>query len=477
MRTLVWFRGKDLRVRDHQPLLDACENGEVVPVFILDSHFFKSHKAQQMGNRMQFLLDSLSALQTSVAELGSSLLTIEGRSVDLIPQLVKQWNIDRVVAYRWVEPFARDRDDVIKASLPVPFDLYEGETLLPPGSIMTREGHFFRVFGAFARTFKKQYSAPSTQNAPTRIPALPDDIGCKRDPIPTMDSLGLKRNSDLLVGGEQFALARLEKFLAGAAETYGDHRDRMDLEGTSRLSADLKFGTLSVLTVWRSILNQVRNTESRDVFLNQLLWREFSYHMLWSRPDLLNTTFRPEFVDFPWRDHDEHWRAWVDGTTGYPVIDASARQLLGEGHIHNRARMITASFLTKHLLISYRRGEEHFMKHLTDGDWAQNAAGWQWSAGCGCDAQPYFRVFNPMTQGKKFDPTGAYVRQWVPELAKLPTKYIHEPWTAPAHVLQEAGVKLDENYPRPIVDHKAARIRFLDAAHLHLKSGKMKKSA
>jgi len=265
--------------------------------------------------------------------------------------------------------------------------------------------------------------------------------------------------------------------VSAAAEQYSIHRDRLDLEGGSRLSADLKFGTLSVLTVWNAISEAVRNEESRQVFLNQLLWREFSHHMLWSRPELLTSTFRPEFVDFPWRDHDAHWLAWTTGQTGYPVVDAAARQLLGEGHVHNRARMISASFLTKHLLISYRRGEAHYLKFLTDGDWAQNNAGWQWSAGCGCDAQPYFRVFNPMTQGKKFDPNGLYVRKWVPELAKLPSKYIHEPWLAPQQILDEAGVKLDETYPRPIVDHKAARVRFLDAAQLHLKGGKMKKSA
>jgi deoxyribodipyrimidine photo-lyase len=185
--------------------------------------------------------------------------------------------------------------------------------------------------------------------------------------------------------------------------------------------------------------------------------------MLFDRPELLTRPFRPLFRGFRWRNRDSCWTAWTTGTTGYPIVDAAARQLLGEGFVHNRARMIAASFLTKHLLIDYRRGEAHYMRYLTDGDWANNNAGWQWAAGCGADAQPYFRVFNPVTQGRKFDPTGGYVRRWVPELSRLPDRYLHEPWTAPPEVLARAGVQLGRTYPAPIVDHRTARERFLAA--------------
>ncbi|MEM6991269.1 MAG: FAD-binding domain-containing protein, partial [Myxococcota bacterium] len=205
-------------------------------------------------------------------------------------------------------------------------------------------------------------------------------------------------------------------------------------------------------------------------FRNELVWREFSYGSLWDRPELLSEPFRPSFRGFPWQAAAAGWKAWTAGQTGYPIVDASARQLLGEGFVHNRARMISASFLCKHLLVDYRRGEAHYMRYLVDGDWASNNAGWQWSAGCGCDAQPYFRVFNPVLQGRRFDPAGDYVRRWVPELAKLPARWIHQPWAAPPAALADAGVTLGRSYPRPVVDHRLARERFLAVAKAHLRT-------
>jgi deoxyribodipyrimidine photo-lyase len=258
----------------------------------------------------------------------------------------------------------------------------------------------------------------------------------------------------------------------------------MDLAGTSRLSADLKFGTISARTVWHATANLAdealrtdratlvsarRSAESENKFTNELLWREFTHALLWERPELLESPFRKDFIGFPWRNDDDAWRAWTTGTTGYPIVDASARQLLAEGYVHNRARMISASFFTKHLLGDYRRAEAHYMKWLTDGDWAQNNAGWQWSAGCGADAQPYFRIFNPKTQGEKFDPEGVYIKRWVPELRSLDAKFIHAPYDAPALVLRAAGITLGRDYPLPIVVHEAARARFLETAAGHLK--------
>jgi deoxyribodipyrimidine photo-lyase len=235
--------------------------------------------------------------------------------------------------------------------------------------------------------------------------------------------------------------------------------------GTSRISQDLKFGTLSVRWAYARAREALADyPRARDAFLRQLVWREFSYHVLWHHPRVLTEPFRPAWTRFPWRNDEASWNAWVDGTTGYPVVDAAARQLIGEGFVHNRARMISASFLTKHLLTNFRRGEAHYMRFLTDGDWAANDLGWQWSTGCGVDPQPWFRVFNPILQGERFDARGDYVRRWVPELAAMPDRWIHRPWEAPTSELRRAGIVLDRTYPRPIVRHAFARQRFLAAA-------------
>jgi deoxyribodipyrimidine photo-lyase len=207
-------------------------------------------------------------------------------------------------------------------------------------------------------------------------------------------------------------------------------------------------------------------------FSNELVWREFTHSTLRDFPDVLKQPLRPAWRDFPYRGDEAAWQAWASGTTGYPVVDAAMRQLLGEGFVHNRARMIAASFLTKHLLLDYRRGEQHYLELLVDGDWAQNNAGWQWSAGSGLDAQPYFRVFNPTAQGERFDPEGEYVKRWVPELRRVPPRFIHRPNEAPADVLRDAGVTLGVTYPRPIVDHGEARARFLAIAEAHTRRGR-----
>lgn len=469
MRSLVWFRGKDLRVADHGPLAEAAAAGEVIPLFVLDPYFFAPERAQAMAPRMQVLLESLAELSRSLERLGSRLLLVSGRSVDAVPLWAERWKVDQVLAQRWSEPFGRERDERIARTLEangIAFRLFEGETLAPPGFLATQSGTPFSVFTAFARAFRREVQVGRPLPAPAGLPPLP--AGLRHEPTapPTLESLGLVRNPRLPPGGEHRARSRMEAFLGNGLAHYATARDRMDCPGTSRLSADLHFGTLSVRTLWARISEQ--EGEGPEVFLNELLWREFAHHTLWARPDLLRHPFRPAFEGFPWQDSDERWSAWAEGRTGYPVVDAAARQLLAEGFVHNRARMVAASFLAKHLLLDFRRGETHYLAHLADGDWANNDLGWQWSAGCGCDAQPWFRIFNPTLQGARFDPEGHYVRTWVPELVRLPAPWIHRPHEAPAEVLRQAGLSLGRDYPVPVVSHGVARERFLRTAKAHL---------
>lgn len=468
MRTLVWFRGKDARLTDHRPLASALEAGEVLPVFVIDPYFFAPERARQTPHRIQFLLESIADLASNIERRGSRLLLAAGKSHERLPELVRAWGVDRVVAQAWTWPVGRERDRRVRAALRVPFETFAGETLLAPGSLRTSEGKPYSVFTPFARVFARTLRVDEPLPAPGSLPALPRDVAesaLGAATLPTLSELGIEHNPRLQRGGEAAARRRLDTFLESGVRHYHERRDRLDIEGTSRLSCDLKFGTLSVREVWTRLGE--RQDPGRASFANELCWREFAHSTLWDRPELLREPFQARFEGFPWQRDEAAWHAWADGKTGYPIIDAASRQLLAEGFVPNRARMISASFLCKHLLLHYQLGEAHYMRQLTDGDEANNNAGWQWSAGCGSDAQPYFRVFNPVTQAQKFDPDGAYVRRWVPELARLPTRSIHEPWRAPEPALEQAGVRLGVDYPRPIVEHAAARQRFLDTARRH----------
>jgi deoxyribodipyrimidine photo-lyase len=438
-------------------------------VFVLDEHFFRPEAARRTPFRIQFLLESIASLAANLEHAGSRLIIVRGRSVEVIPQLAQRWKVDRVAAQSWVAPLGRERDRHVARELHVPLELFDTETLARPGSLRTGSGEPFSVFSAFARAFRRGAVDPPLP-APRKLPPLPEDVKTPGTALPSLASLGLQHNSQVQAGGERQARARLKSWLAGDAKAYDELRDRMDLPGTSRVSADLKFGTLSVRTVWHAVDRALRelSPDALRRYQDELLWREFAHSTLFDRPTLLEQPFRSDWRDFPWRDDQRGWQAWVEGRTGYPVVDAAARQLLATGFVHNRARMVAASFLAKHLLIDFRRGERHYFELLADGDWANNDLGWQWSAGCGCDAQPWFRIFNPQTQGEKFDPDGEYVRRWVPELARLPARYIHAPQAAPGAVLAEAGVRVGHDYPAPIVEHAFARQRFGEIARKHL---------
>jgi deoxyribodipyrimidine photo-lyase len=463
MRSIVWFRGKDLRLEDHEALHSALSSDEIIPLFVLDPYFFEPKQAAKLPHRMQFLLQSLEALRQALAVRGSQLIIRRGRSIDVVPEMAAKWGADQVLAQRWSEPFARRRDQIVSSRLGCKLVLFEGETLVAPGTIKTQQGAPYSVFTPFSKRFLAQTDLSDPRPAPSWLPPLPASIQAQSESIPNLADLGLTTNTNVLLGGAAHADQRMRLFVDQRVMSYPTARNRPDQEGTSRLGPDLKFGTLSPRQVWHAAQTAHADAQT-DSFRRQLIWREFAHDLIWNQPQLLEQPFRKAFIGFPWKGTEDLWTAWVEGRTGYPIVDASARQLLATGFIDNRARMIAASFLTKHLLIDYRRGEAHYMKWLTDGDWAANNFGWQWSAGCGCDAQPYFRVFNPILQGKKFDPKGLYVRRWVPEIRELPNSLVHTPWLAPQPLANSL-------YPAPIVDHPTARKRFLATAKEFMNKG------
>jgi len=489
MRSLVWFRGNDLRLRDQAALRAGLDQGEVVLVYVFDPKQWAADGKRGATYRQHYLWQNVDCLRQDIEALGAQLLLLEGEPAILLPWLVEHGRIGQLLTQRQTDPVARRLNTELERKLSVPLRLFDGETLVLPGSMRTTTGGAYSVFTAFARAVGQHLDVGQPLPRPARLPALPTDFAewlatatrqAKTDcrwldelPKPLIPT----NADDLQAGGERAALQRLKHFVNKTGEEYALVRDRMDLEGTSRLSADLKFGTISPKQLWNAANKTIAHDESRTRFLNQLIWREFAHSTLWDRPELLTQPFQPRFARFPWRNDERGYLAWVEGKTGYPIVDAAARQLLREGFVHNRARMIAASFLAKDLLVDFRQGERHYLDWLIDGDPALNDLGWQWSSGSGCDAQPYFRIFNPTTQAERFDPEGAYVRRYVEELAAVPTRHIHAPWLAPSVELAVAAVRIGRDYPAPIVEHASARKRFLAIASEHFGNNSLGRGA
>ena len=465
--TLLWFR-LDLRLTDN-PALRAtlCRGRPVIPVFIWSPE--EEGRWEPGAASRWWLHQSLTRLDASLRERGSRLIVRRGPALPTIRALLEESGATAVYWNRRYEPAVLDRDRHLKTALQEDgriAESFNSALLFEPWTVRTKHGQPYRVFSAFWRACQAQTEpeplqpAPQTIESPPRWPAtIPlRELGLE----PSLDRAGGLRSR--WCPGEAGALAALRRFLDEGLCGYSTGRDHPDRVRTSRLSPHLHFGEIGPRQVWSAVRGgQHGRSEAGRDYLRELGWREFAHHLLFHFPYTPEQPLRQDFAAFPWEADEANLRAWRRGRTGYPIVDAGMRELWQTGWMHNRVRMIAASFLVKDLLIPWQEGAAWFWDTLVDADLANNTLGWQWTAGCGADAAPYFRIFNPVSQGEKFDPSGDYVRRWVPELDRLPNEWVHKPWGAPAGVLADAGVELGKHYPRPSVDHREARARALEA--------------
>ncbi len=462
--SLVWFR-LDLRLADNSALAAAVKRGgPIVPVFI---HAPDEELPWSPGGASNWWLhQSLKSLEAALRAVGSQLIIRRGPTQKTLQRLVSETGATAVFWNRRYEPAVIARDTIVKDALRsdgVEVESFNAALLHEPWTIQNQSGKPFRVFTPFWRHCLAKAAPPAPLLEPRKIIApeqWPKSLALAALELePKINwAEGLKTSWQPGPAGAQ---AQLKRFLHAAHANYGDQRNRPDLIGTSRLSPHLHFGEISPRQIWSALQNRAKAGGLTDwrasQFLTEIGWREFAHHLLYHFPQTPLLPLREDFNRFPWRKDAAFFATWQKGGTGYPIVDAGMRELWTTGWMHNRVRMIVASFLVKDLLLSWTEGARWFWDTLVDADLAQNTLGWQWTAGCGADAAPYFRVFNPISQGEKFDPQGDYVRRWCPELAKLPAAWLHQPWQAPPEILARAGLVLGRDYPEPIISHASAR--------------------
>jgi deoxyribodipyrimidine photo-lyase len=466
---IVWFR-QDLRLADNPALHRAVESGApIIPLFILED---ASDEVRAPGAAARWWLHhSLERLGESLTHAGAPLVLRRGNAVDILPALIDETGAGCVYWNDSFDPAAAARDETIRTVLStrgVAVESFNATLLFDPSAIRSKAGKPFKVFTPFWRTLSTGPEPAHPLPTPTTIMST-----CSKSRTEAVSSFKLLPTRPDWTGGireswtpgEAAATERLDVFLDEIVQDYRAGRDRPGRDGTSRLSPHLHWGEISPRQVWHTAKIRAGTVSEAAVeaFLREIGWREFTHGLLQTHPDLAAEPMDRRFAKLPWRQDPVGLKAWQRGLTGFPIVDAGMRQLWQTGWMHNRVRMIVGSFLVKDLLLPWQDGEAWFWDTLVDADAANNGANWQWVAGCGADPSPFFRVFNPVLQGEKFDPDGSYVRRFVPELTKLPSKFIHHPWDAPADVLAKAGIRLGKTYPRPIVDHAAARDRALDA--------------
>lgn len=454
MTALLWFR-RDLRLHDHPALRAAMENGErVLPVFCLDERLL--HGRHSSGARTQFLLEALADLGQELSKAGSRLIVRRGRPEDVLPELVRTTGAERIHCTRDLTPFARQRGQGVAAALKesgAEIFAHPGVSVVEDAAaVRTKAGAPYSMFTPFHRTWElaaRRRPLPT----PRKMPPCPD---VESEPLPSLEELGLRQEvTDPQIGGESAGLARMKWFLAGPVEHYGRNHDALDVDGTSKLGAYLHLGCVSP----RALEAALPSAAGADAYRRQLCWRDFYHHVQYYRPENARLEHQERYRGtLEWPGNQQSFVAWASGLTGYPLVDAAMRQLLREGWMHNRARMLAGCFLTKQLGVDWRRGEAFFMRMLLDGDQANNNGNWQWIASVGVDTQPvYRRLYNPTLHQQRYDPNGRYIREYVPELRNVPTRYIAEPWLMPIDVQQSSECTIGVDYPKPIVDLREAR--------------------
>lgn len=457
MSRVIWWIRRDFRLSDSPALAEALKySDQVVPLFIFDPALLKTPATR----RQVFLLNGLRHLDRDLCSRNSRLIVIRGKPLEVLSRACAMYGADLIVAQEDYGPYASRRDREISTRLPL--RLVSGLTVLPPALVVKHDGTPYTVLTHFSKRWKELVS--------------PDLLGLKSisgpflwaPDLPELDLFEATEVSGFLAGEDE-AIRRLDHFFEHSIWDYAENRDRADIEGTSVLSPYFKLGMLSarhaILKAYFAI-QEAPDSKSRrgvEVWLNELIWREFYHSILYHFPYVADEAFNRKYRNIPWRDDLHSLQLWKDGQTGYPIVDAAMRQLVQTGWIHNRCRMIVASFLVKDLLIDWREGECWFMQNLVDGDLAANNGGWQWVAGVGTDAAPYFRIFNPVLQSVKCDPFGRYIRRWVAELIDVPDAYIHQPWLMPDSIQLSAHCRIGKDYPAPIVDHVFAKQRTLAA--------------
>lgn len=458
---IVWFR-QDLRLNDNPALQCALDgNNAVIPIFIDDENC--GRQAGTMG--LWWRNKSLTKLNESLKKRGNRLIYRKGRAADVLFALAKEVNARAVYWNRQYEADIVARDTAIKSKLKdggIDAESFNGSLLFEPWEVTSKStGGPFKVFTPFWRACcalglkRGLWNVPDKITAPAQWP--------ESNALPDMAALAHMNNLNIWQPGEDGAGDALALFLTQNISGYAERRNLPAEPATSRLSPHLRWGEISPARIVAETEAANIKTDDGTKFLSELGWREFSYQLLYHNPDLAETCLQNKFEAFPWRNDADAFEAWKRGETGYPIVDAGMRELRRTGYMHNRVRMIAASFLIKHLLIDWREGEKWFWECLVDADPANNSASWQWVAGCGADAAPYFRIFNPILQGPKFDADGIYTKTYVPELSALSGKTLYAPWTAKSDMLDSGAISLGDTYPNPIVNHEAARARALES--------------